>query len=139
MEEFCVILFWCIWIMDLRSKIQRVRKVIVFTFQNRKFTMFIFQQNKGSFQHRRGVFQHRRGLFLQNKGKQGKIDPLFAPYNTLQTQNSHQSALFAPKTPCFGNFYSIYSYPTYIPTGREVFWCIWIMDRGSKMGRGGDV
>jgi hypothetical protein len=68
--------------------------------------------------------------------KQANLRPYFARTNTLQTQNSRQSALFAQKTPCLGNICGFYSYPTYICTRREVLWCIWIMDLRSKIQRG---
>ncbi len=84
--------------------------------------MFSFKQNEGLCQHRRGGVPT----------KQEKIDPLFARTNTFQTQNSRESALFEQKPPCFGNFYGFYSYPTDMPTHREVFGCIWIMDLGPK-------
>jgi hypothetical protein len=88
-----------------------------------------------------GVIPTSEGCILTSEGviltKQAIFGPYFARTNTLKTQNSHQSALFAQKTPCFGNICDSYSYPTDICTHRETFWCIGIMDLRSKIQRGG--
>jgi hypothetical protein len=102
------------------------------------FHLFIFSRHMPTSE---GVLPTSEGGFPTSEGviltKQAILRPYFARTNTLQTQNSHQSALFAPKTPCFGNFGDIYSYPTDMSTHREVFWCIGIMDLRSKIQRWG--
>jgi hypothetical protein len=102
------------------------------------FHLFIFFHHMATSE---GVIPTSEGGLLTSEGviltKQAIFGPYFARMRTLQTQNSHQSVLFAPKTPCFGDKSDFYSYPTDIPTHREVFWCIGIMVLGSKIQRRG--
>jgi hypothetical protein len=87
---------------------------------------------RSTFLQNKGVCQHRRGGCIPTK--QGNFRPCFAPANTLQTQNSRESVLFAPKTVCLSDKFNLYSYPTEIPTHREVVLCTEIIDIGSKIG-----
>jgi hypothetical protein len=104
----------------------------VFCLARRLFLLFhlcIFFRHMGTSE---GVIPTSEGCIPT---KQANFGPYFARTNTLQTQNSRQSAFFAQKTPCFGNVFGFCSYPTDIPTRRTGFGCIWIMDLGSKIQR----
>jgi hypothetical protein len=86
-----------------------------------------------------GCFPTSEGVILTSEGviltKQAIFGRFFTRTNTLHRKKRRESVLFAHKTPCFGHFLDICSYPTYIPAGRGYFWCIWTMDLRSKIQR----
>jgi hypothetical protein len=102
--------------------------------------MFSFKQNEGVIPTSEGVIPTSEGCILTSEGviltKQAFFGRFFARTNTLNPENRDKTPDLPIKTTCFGNFYDIYSYPTDIPTPREVFLCIWIMNLGAKIGRG---
>jgi hypothetical protein len=98
--------------------------------------------NKGStFFAKQGGIQTSEGCIPTTEGviltRANKTWVFFTRTNTLQHENARQSALFAPKTPCFWQQIRFLLLPNRYTHPQGAVLCIWIMGLGSKIQRGG--